>query len=452
MSMRQEKLWPIFLLNLFFAPFASPDYSVQDLVDAAKRGDYHAVHRLIADDADLSAVGPMGFTALHWAGIRGNWRIFTELVAAGAPVNVTGSDGGTPLHWACHHDRADRIQLLLNAGADPTVHNRWGRTPLHVAARRGCVGVVEVLLENGADPNDVTREGWTPLHVASLSGQQGAIDCLIERGGNPVLVDDDGMTPAEVFHPRPPEAPIDPDRLDEYVDLYDLGHGLTVKIWRDGDHLRIREFAPDDLYPIGEDRFSCRQEPWVIRFERAESGEIVSIELDFLRRTVSATRTNAPKYVGSQACMECHSGTDWGQQDVLWMRGRHAHAFWNLAADWALFLAKMRPHYADLEDPLTDDRCLLCHVTAAQNPDALFAASWRREEGIGCEACHGPGSQFIEMDVMSNREAFLAAGGKIPDEKTCIQCHRRSEHFDWAEFLPKIAHPRPRGNDSTEGS
>ena len=37
-------------LFLLFPSPASSDYSVTDLVDAAKRGDYHAVHRLITDE------------------------------------------------------------------------------------------------------------------------------------------------------------------------------------------------------------------------------------------------------------------------------------------------------------------------------------------------------------------------------------------------------------------
>jgi hypothetical protein len=44
---------------------------------------------------------------------------------------------------------------------------------------------------------------------------------------------------------------------------------------------------------------------------------------------------------------------------------------------------------------------------------------------------------------MADREAFLAAGGRIPDENTCRSCHRNSERFSWAEWAPKIAHPRP---------
>jgi hypothetical protein len=125
------------------------------------------------------------------------------------------------------------------------------------------------------------------------------------------------------------------------------------------------------------------------------------------------------------------------------MRSRHAHAYWRLGSDWSLFLARLRPHYQDLEDPLSDDRCLLCHVTGSQDPDALFESSYRLQEGVSCEACHGPGSNYADAEVMVNREAFLANGGRVPDESTCRACHRRSENFDFEEMWPKIAHSKP---------
>jgi hypothetical protein len=122
------------------------------------------------------------------------------------------------------------------------------------------------------------------------------------------------------------------------------------------------------------------------------------------------------------------------------MSSRHGHAYWRLAADWALFLGRLRPQYADLESPVTDDRCLLCHVTGRQDDDALFAESFRADEGIGCESCHGPGSLYVDPEIMGDRDAFLAAGGRIPDETTCRSCHRRSENFDYGEYWPKVAH------------
>ncbi len=443
--MRRSLAIPAFTMAVLAAAagHAPADYSVTDLVGAAKRGDGHAVHRLLADRPDsVREVDGAGYTALHWAAIRGHWRIFCELLEAGAPVNAVGSDGGTPLHWASHHDRPDMVALLLDAGADPGIHNRWGRTPLHVAARRGCAGVADLLLARGADPDATTLEGWTPLHVAARSGQAAVTELLLAHGADPERLDDEGLTPAQARRPRPPAIGLDPARLDDYTGIYDLGGGATVKVWREDDHLGIREFAPDELVAVGPDTFACRQEPWLVRFGRDHRGEVASVELQFLRRTVSGTKTSAPRFVGSAVCMSCHSGAEAGRQDVLWLRSRHAHAYWRLAADWALFLGRLRPQYHDLEHPVSDPRCLLCHVTGAQDPDALFAATFRPEEGVSCEACHGPGSLYTDPEIMSDRTRFLAHGGVVPDQATCSRCHRASERFDFATWWPRIAHPR----------
>ncbi|MEE4273926.1 MAG: ankyrin repeat domain-containing protein [Thermoanaerobaculales bacterium] len=417
------------------------DYSVNDIVDAAKRGDIHAVHRLIetapekVDDTDAR-----DFTALHWAGIRPHWRIFSELLAADAPPNAVGGDGGTPLHWACHNDNAAMIALLLDAGAEVDASNRWGRTPLHVAARRGCDDVTELLLERGADPDAVTAEGWTPLHVAKMSGHPTTASILVAGGADRSARDNDGQTPAEVARARPKAVAVNPAVLDDYVGIYDLGHGASVKVWRHDGGLSLREFAPDGLYPIGKDAFHCVQEPWRVGFLRDEEGDVETIVLHYLRRSVKGTRTASPRYVGVSACTDCHSTAEAGNPHVTWMRSRHGHAYWRLGSDWSRFLAGLRPHYADLTDPMADHRCLLCHVTGRQDDNALFAESYREEEGIGCESCHGPGSLYSNSEIMGDREAFLAAGGVVPTEATCRSCHRRSENFDFEEMLGKVAH------------
>jgi hypothetical protein len=418
---------------------ASADYSVTDVVGAAKRGDGHAVHRLIGAGADLDVRGPMGYTALHWAAIRAHWAIFTELVGAGASVNAVGSDGGTPLHWACHHDRPDMIALLIAAGAEVNTQNRWGRTPLHVAARRGCDGVATALLDHGADIEAVTAEGWTPLHVASRSDHPAMVSLLIGSGADTTRLDGTGITAAESHRPRPAAVTKKPSLLIDYEGIYDLGDGLTVKVWREGDGLRIREFAPDDLVPIGGDSFFCRQEPWQVDFDRTENGIVDGLAIRFLRRTVHASKTPSPRYVGSQVCLNCHRS-----QHVRWLQSRHAHAYWRLGADWALFLGRTKPHYQDLENPRTDQRCTLCHVTGAQDDDALYSETFRPEEGVSCESCHGPGSNYAEQEIMTDREAFLSNGGRVPGDSACRSCHRNSDRFDRAEWWPEIAHPNPQ--------
>jgi hypothetical protein len=423
---------------------AGAEYSVSDLVGAAKRGDYHAVHKLLEQDAAVvRATDAQGYTALHWAGIRGHWRIFRELLGAGAPVDAVGADGGTPLHWACHHDQPEMVVLALDAGADPDVQNRWGRTALHVAARRGNRRVAELLLARGANPIAATKEGWTPLHVAYLGGHPELVELLEASGADPELRDADGKRPRDRAIRRPAEILLDAIPLEDYVGIYDLGDGATTKVWLEEGRLRVREFAPDELYAVGEDRFFCRHEPWPVSFRRDSQGRVVAIELGFLRRTVSGKKTAQPQYVGSRACGECHASAERGGQYVRWLQSRHAHAYWRLASDWALFLARQRPHYQDLERPIEDERCLQCHLTDAQSDDRLFAGSYRLQEGVGCEACHGPGSEYAEAEVMADRAAFLAKGGVVPSGRTCRRCHRDSDRFDFARWWPKLAHPRP---------
>jgi len=421
-----------------------------DMVEAARRGDLADVYHYLRKAPDsVKSTDPEGYTPLHWAAIRGHWEVFDVLLDAGAPVNAVGADGGTPLHWACHHDRADQIARLLDRGADVSVHNRWGRTPLHVAARRGCGNVAALLLVRGADPDALTLEGWTPLHVAYKSGHPDLVTLLLEWGADPDLEDEEGRTPAQSAFQRPVAIELAKDALDEYVGHYSLGPDAVVRVWKQDDRLHLREFAPDEIYPIGRDTFFCRREPWKVEFLRDDAGEVSGIRLHFLRRTVEGARKERFAYVGSRVCAECHLGGEDGGAYLQWLRGSHALAYWRLGSDWAKFLAKRRPEYRDIEEPIREARCLKCHIADGWDEDPLLEASYRDEEGVGCETCHGPGSAYIDPEVMADREAFLARGGRVPDEAVCVRCHRRGDfHFD--ERLPKIRHTRPRSGDVPE--
>jgi hypothetical protein len=233
---------------------------------------------------------PGGYTPLHWAGIRAQWSAFVALLEAGADPNAVGDDGGTPLHWACHHDRPDMVAKLLDAGALLDVHNQWGRTPLHVAARRGCLKVAALLLERGAEVGACTDEGWTSLHVAYRADHPAVVELLLAHGADPEALDDHGKRPSQHVTQRPAAVEMAPERLRTYVGEYDLGGGFHFEVWLEDDRLWLRDYASDQLYPVGPDSFHCRQEPWNVRFLRDRSGEVRAIEVDFLRRTVSGTR------------------------------------------------------------------------------------------------------------------------------------------------------------------
>ncbi|MCK5651403.1 MAG: ankyrin repeat domain-containing protein, partial [Gemmatimonadetes bacterium] len=280
-------------ITLALSPLGPPAVQSQsmDIFEAARQGRLDRVQAIVESDPDaVHARDESRYTALHWAAIRAQWEAFQLLVESGADPSAVGGDGGTPLHWAAHHDRADMVRLLVNRGADVMLPNQWGRTPLHTAARRGCARVAELLLANGADPNAQTNEGWTALNVAYRSGHSDMVDLLIARGASETIADEDGNLPRDVAFTRPTPTSMTRQEKDEYVGEYDLGGGFSLHVWRVGDQLRFLDFAPDDIDPVGEDEFFCRQEPWRVAFSRDADGRVAGIEVDFLRRTVGGPK------------------------------------------------------------------------------------------------------------------------------------------------------------------
>jgi hypothetical protein len=436
-----------FLVAALSSPLSRAQLSragAQGIIEAAMQGRLDRVRAMVAaDPGGLDEPDPSGYTALRWAGIRGHRPVLLFLAAAGADPNSVGADGGTSLHGAAHHDDPEMMKALLEAGGDVTVRNQWGRTPLHVAARRGCLEVARLLLDAGADPNATTSEGWSTLNVAFRGGHPDLVELLLSRGADPDLRDAEGRRPGAVSLSRPPPIPISRRQTDQLVGHYDLGGGFGFDVWREGDRIRLMEFAPDELIPVAPDTFYAAREPWRAVFIRDEGGSVSALQVDFLRQTVVAERVRDPSggiaYVGAQACMDCHSEGPGNGPAGHWIASRHSRGFHTLSSDQAKELATGRDEYRDIADPSQEQRCLMCHVTAAQNPLATFAVGFSATLGVGCESCHGPGEAYMTPGIMGNREAFLANGGKIPDELTCRECHR-DEAFRFLDRLERIRH------------
>ncbi len=69
-------------------------------------------------------------------------------------------------------------------------------------------------------------------------------------------------------------------------------------------------------------------------------------------------------------------------------------------------------------------------------------------EGVGCEACHGPGSDYKSKKIMTNPEAHEAAGLMIvKTAEACAKCHNEEsptfKDFDFEKRWAEIAHPVP---------
>ena len=162
-----------------------------------------------------------------------------------------------------------------------------------------------------------------------------------------------------------------------------------------------------------------------------------------------------PEYVGVDKCKTCHKAEKNGQQFKIWSGNKHAKAYEALKSDKAGPIAKA----AGVEgDPTKDEYCLSCHTTAGTKKNV--AKSYKIDEGVGCEACHGAGSLYRKTKVMKDYDASVAAGmiGTRADgatAKVCANCHgevakghdAKEVKFDLEAGLKQIAHPVPKEND-----
>lgn len=149
-----------------------------------------------------------------------------------------------------------------------------------------------------------------------------------------------------------------------------------------------------------------------------------------------------PRYVGARACEACHHGPAMGHQGSLWRLSAHARAYAALSTPAAAEIARKE----GAGDPQTSPSCLKCHTTSGLDPAGGAEPSFSVFEGVGCEACHGPGSDYRTEAVMREPKAAAKAGLKPVGAKTCLPCHARAhgKPFDAASAMRKIAHPKRR--------
>lgn len=152
------------------------------------------------------------------------------------------------------------------------------------------------------------------------------------------------------------------------------------------------------------------------------------------------------KYIGVEKCAKiCHKGKKKGSQLEIWQSKKHSKAYADLATDQAKNIAEKLGIKGDSQK---SEKCLSCHTTGYGLDKSYFTDNFKIEEGITCEACHGPGSVYKRLSIMKDNEKFLANGGIIPDEKVCIKCHNEKnptyKEFKFDEMVKKIAHPAPK--------
>jgi hypothetical protein len=142
------------------------------------------------------------------------------------------------------------------------------------------------------------------------------------------------------------------------------------------------------------------------------------------------------QYLGMEKCATaCHNNDSMGFQYNIVKSSPHAKAYEILSSVKAKRYAKNSSVKGNPQESFT---CLKCHVTGAGLDSTSLTSTYRKEDGVTCEACHK--GEFI-------KKTFL------PKESDCLKCHNSSVHkvnrFDFKEECEKIAHSRPKSKNVT---
>jgi len=147
-----------------------------------------------------------------------------------------------------------------------------------------------------------------------------------------------------------------------------------------------------------------------------------------------------PAYVGVAKCAICHKTENQGRQHPIWEASLHAKSFAALTSPGAAANAQAM----GVANPPDDAKCLACHAPLFDKAPELKA------EGVACEVCHGPGSEYKKLSVMKSREEAVKNGLTLygsPDaiKAHCLKCHANAHGkvFDFASSWDKIKHPVP---------
>jgi cytochrome c553 len=191
---------------------------------------------------------------------------------------------------------------------------------------------------------------------------------------------------------------------------------------------------------------------------------IIGISLSLTVKSNAAAAEGSgkePIYIGSQACGRCHGGLDMGNQFTRWRLSSHARAYASLALPEAKEIARLS---GITEPPESARMCLGCHATASDEEDWRRGEEFHLGDGLQCEACHGPGSEYARVEVMTDQAESVANGLLLPDRtESCMRCHRvkgsheavlKKKPFDVNEAWATIAHqipPSRRGKPHKHG-
>lgn len=134
------------------------------------------------------------------------------------------------------------------------------------------------------------------------------------------------------------------------------------------------------------------------------------------------TFARAPKrhnYVGVEMCKLCHKKKELGDQYNVWSNTAHSKAFYTLGTPEAGKIAAN----LGIKNPQQSKECLRCHSTRYDSVGDDNGEDINIEDGVQCESCHGPGEDYMYLEVMEDMAEATDMGLVMPTEETCRKCH-----------------------------
>ncbi len=150
-------------------------------------------------------------------------------------------------------------------------------------------------------------------------------------------------------------------------------------------------------------------------------------------------------YVGSDKCQKCHQ-----HAFAVWQKSKHAQAFQTL-------VNAKRPSLRQF-----DGECVVCHVTGFEyNTGYRNDTATLNLKDVGCESCHGPGSEHVDNKnrkpaLLKLMNPFKALPNENQDQKIkrmqqlntfCQHCHDVDNDVGWNEKPIKPGEPPHRWHD-----
>jgi len=194
--------------------------------------------------------------------------------------------------------------------------------------------------------------------------------------------------------------------------------------------------------------------------ERSTAAAAAADNASLTAASAAALVTPAPapvEFVGSTKCKKCHLA-----EHKSWETLRHGKAFDTLkpgnAAD-----GKAKHKFDPAKDYTKDATCVGCHTVGFGKPggyqtpaDEEAAKKMKPLENVGCESCHGAGSNYIVLheEIMKSKRKYkmdemYSAGATKMEAAVCLTCHSeksptvdKSVPFDFEKMKEKGVHER----------